>query len=320
MSDGRQSQTFALIALGVDGGLYLADKLGARCGVIRRDNSQLDRAAAVPDRIDLDTANTCNGVDLFLIICHVTTERLTVNAGVILLAQRVGRVAVLGRNEHRRNLSGIQTVHRLDRQEQTGILVADRTKSFSFQLIATCRDFLGNYIVDFIAVEPQARSQLHTGRREHALDNSSRFALNSYAALFTAQHKVLERRRINKCFVHHDVQFHIALDKLCGCRCKRVIDDTALSLVHRIRHGFQHTVHNVVKRHFVRISSDHTASPPNSNSLSTSPSVVVTVNFTSRLRFPLVNENCSTESTRSSAMSASSIALATLACRYGVMV
>ena len=28
-------------------------------------------------------------------------------------------------------------------------------------------------------------------------------------------------------------------------------------------------------------------------SASTSPSVVVTVNFTSRLRFPLVNENCS---------------------------
>ena len=184
----------------------------------------------------------------------------------------------------------------------------------------TCRDFLGNYIVNLIAVEPQTGGQLHRGRREHALDNSSRFALNSYATLFAAQHKVLERRRVNKCFVHHNVQLHVRLCKFCGCRCKRVIDDATLSLVHRIRHGSQHTVHNVVKRHFVRVSSDHAASPPNSNSLSTSPSVVVTVNFTSRLRLPLTNENCSTDSTRSSAMSASSIALATLACRYGVMV
>ena len=184
----------------------------------------------------------------------------------------------------------------------------------------TCRDFLGNYIVDFITVEPQARGQLHTGRREHALNDSRSFTLNGYAALFAAQHKVLQGRRINKGFVHHDVQFHVAFDQFCGRRSERVIDDAALALVHRIRHRFQHTVHNVVKRHFVGISSDHATSPPNSNSLSMSPSVVVTVNFTSRLRLPLVNENCSTESTRSSAMRASSIDLATLACRYGVMV
>ena len=320
MPDRREPQTLAVILLGVDGGLHLGNQFAARRGEVGRDNSQLDRTAAVPDRIDLDAANTCNSVDLLAVVGHVAAKRFAVNAGVVFLAQRVGRVAVLGRNEHCRNLGGIQTVHCLNRQQQACVLVADRAERFSLELVVTCRDLFCDGVVHLVAIEPQARGQLHTGRREHALDNSSRFALNSYAAFLTAQHKVLERRCINKGFVHHDVQFHVAFDQFCGRRCKCVIDDAALALVYRIRHGFQHTVHNVVKRHFVRVSSDHAVSPPNSNSLSTSPSVVVTVNFTNRLRLPLVNENCSTESTRSSAMSASSIALATLDCRYGVMV
>ena len=320
MSDRRKTEALALITFGVDGGLYLADKFRTRCSKVGRDDGQLDRTAAVPHRINLDAAHAGNRVDLLAVVGHVAAERFTVNAGVVFLAQRVGRIAVLGRNEHRCNPGGFQTVDSLDRQQQAGVLVADCAERFGLQLVVTSRDFLGNYIVDFIAVEPQTGGQLHRGRREHALDNSRSFTLNGYAAFLTAQHKVLERRCINKGFVHNHIKLHVALGKLCCGRGKRIIDNAALSLVHRIRHGFQHTVHNVVKRHFVRVSSDHAASPPNSNSLSTSPSVVVTVNFTSRLRLPLVNENCSTESTRSSAMSASSIALATLACRYGVMV
>ena len=318
--DGRKSQTFTVVLLRVDGGLHLGNQFAARRGEVGCNNSQLDRAAAVPHRVDLDTANTCNGVDLLAVVGHVAAERFTVNAGVVFLAQRVGRVAVFSGDKYSRNRCGIQTVHRLDRQQQAGVLVADRTERFGLQLVVTRRYLFCDGVVHLIAVEPQARGQLHAGRGEHTLDNSSRFTLNGYTAFLTAQHKVLERRRINKCFIHHDVQFHVAFDQFCGCRCKRIVDNAALALIDRIRHGFQHTVHNVVKRHFVRVSSDHAASPPNSNSLSTSPSVVVTVNFTSRLRLPLVNENCSTESTRSSAMSASSIALATLACRYGVMV
>ena len=117
MSDRSQTHAFTVVLFGVDGGLYLADKLAARRGIVGCDNSQLDRTATVPDWVDLDTANACNRVDLFLIICDIAAERLTVNAGVILLAQRVGRVAVLSRDKYSRNRCSIQTVHRLNWQE-----------------------------------------------------------------------------------------------------------------------------------------------------------------------------------------------------------
>ena len=123
-------------------GLHLGNQFVARRGEVGRDNSQLDRTAAVPHRIDLNAANTSNRVGFVLVVGNIAAECFTVDTGVILLTQGVGRVAVLGRNEHRCNLGGFQTVHRLDWQQQAGILVADRAERFGLELVVTCRDFL----------------------------------------------------------------------------------------------------------------------------------------------------------------------------------
>ena len=115
MPDRREPQTLAVILLGVDGGLHLRNQFAARRGEVGRDNSQLDRTAAVPHRIDLNAANASNRVGFVLVVGNIAAECFTVDTGVILLTQGVGRVAVLGRNEHRRNLGGFQSVDRLDR-------------------------------------------------------------------------------------------------------------------------------------------------------------------------------------------------------------
>ena len=117
MPDGRKSQTFTVVLLRVNGSLHLGNQFGTRCSEVGCDNSQFDRTAAVPDRINLNTANTCNRVDLFLIICDIAAERFTVDTGVILLTQSVSCITVFSRDKYSRNRCGIQTIHRLNRQE-----------------------------------------------------------------------------------------------------------------------------------------------------------------------------------------------------------